>query len=111
MSVQNILGQLLISNIERDSIVSKIHQLNYCTDRLILADQLIFEADKTINMSKVMINKQSILINKLSNQNKALINSENDLYKDLKLQKQKTTRNFFYGIGIGAISVVLLLIL
>lgn len=111
MSVPSTFGQLSITTIERDSVVSKVHQLIYCIDKLKLADQVIFEADKTINMSKQFISKQSILIDKLSNQNKALINSENDLYKDLKLQKQKTTRNFFYGIGIGAVSVVLLLIL
>jgi hypothetical protein len=69
-----------------------------CFEKLKLADEVILEADKTIFMAKIQIDRQGEIIGKQYEQIQ-LYKENEKLFK----KKQSTIRPFLKGVGVGVV--------
>jgi hypothetical protein len=108
-------AQSLISNVERDSIVSKIIRGNECFDKLILSNDVIIQGEKVISAQNNVINSQNTLINTYGEQVKVFKENELNYNKLLSNEKEiskKYKRKQFgwliKGVAIGVVGGVLI---
>ena len=110
----SISAQSLVSNVERDSVVAKIIRGKECNEKLIAANNVIAEADKTIMLAKEVVKVQSDIIITQDSQKTLLLNNNKLLTDSLKTQKSiyksklisNTVRNFVIGFIAGGLVVM-----
>jgi hypothetical protein len=110
----SISAQSLVSNVERDSVVAKIIRGKECNEKLIAANNVIAEADKTIMLAKEVVKVQSDIIITQDSQKTLLLNNNKLLTDSLKTQKSiyksklisNTVRNFVIGFIAGGLAVM-----
>lgn len=111
----NILGQQLINEIERDSIVSKIIRLDQCSEKLVLANDVILQGEKVISTQNNVISLQKNVIGKYEKQvsifkdneinYKKLISNEKEIGKKYK---RKQIGWLLKGVAVGVVGGVLI---
>lgn len=116
MTSGSIFAQQLISEVERDSIVSKIVRGNECAEKLILANDVILQGDKVISTQKNIISLKDTIIYKYQKQiafyKDNEIKYDNIIKNDNGILKQYKKKNIGWaikGIAIGIVTGIIIM--